>query len=293
MLKDMISKINNSTFYSSLKYFNDIRKKGLVNHKKFLELTNIINNESLSTFFQPILDLNGGNTIGFEILNRPPSSKMFPTTESFYDFIGQTDQVFSFECFCRNLSIQRYFNSLSADTLCRDNLIFLNIHPQVLLDSNYKSGETVQLLQEFGISPEQVVFELTEKQAVTDFVQFEKVLNNYRSQGFRIAIDDAGSGYNSLKTLVYLKPEFIKLDKSLIRHIDQDSVQQKLVSMLLDFANQSDTFVIAEGIEEAEELVFLQKNGVHFGQGYGLGKPHKTLITGKLPQVPSLRLING
>jgi hypothetical protein len=64
---------------------------------------------------------------------------------------------------------------------------------------------------------------------------FEKVINNYRSQGFRLAIDDAGSGYNSLKTLVHLRPEFIKLDRSLIHNIVHNDAQQKMVSLLLNF----------------------------------------------------------
>lgn len=156
-------------------------------------------------------------------------------------------------------------------------MIFLNIHPQVLLDSNYRSGETLQQLEKLQLSPEQIVFELTEKSAVSDFSQFEQILSHYRSQGFRIAIDDAGSGYNSLKSLVHLKPEFIKLDRSLISYIDQNIEQQQMVMLLLEFANQSDTFVIAEGIERIEELSYLREQGVHYGQGYAIGKPDKSL----------------
>ncbi|MNS72058.1 putative membrane protein YjcC [compost metagenome] len=133
------------------------------------------------------------------------------------------------------------------------------------------------------MSPGQIVFELTEKQAVTDYESYEGVLASYRAQGFRIAIDDAGSGYNSLKTLVYLKPEYVKLDRSLIQDIHLNPVQQQIVMILVEYANKSGTHVIAEGIERVEELAYLRERGVHMGQGYALGRPSSELTTGTLP----------
>lgn len=238
--------------------------------------------ESFSTAFQPILSLAGGGTIGFEVLNRPKSSIQFPTTEDFYSYIGKTSNVFKIEGFLRNLSLKRYAEQ--ADKLVNpDNgLIFLNIQPQVLTDSAYRSGTTLDLLEKYGLSPDRVVLELTEKEAVTDYKSFEKIIDNYRKQGFRIAIDDAGTGYNSLKTIISLKPEFIKIDKFLIRDIHLHPAQQQLVELLLDFSTQSDTFMVAEGIENAQELNFLKKIGVHYGQGYALGRPAPELKRGDI-----------
>ncbi|HHW36211.1 MAG TPA: EAL domain-containing protein [Bacillales bacterium] len=272
------------SFYSYLKYLSNRSRKELLNYKRFIELKKIMENQSLNTFFQPILKLDSGKTIGYEVLNRPADSKLFPNTEKFYDFIGQSDQVFSFECFCRNLSLRRFIDRLTEDAHKDTSLIFLNIHPNVLLDGSYHSGETLQLLNELGIEARQVVFELTEKSAVTDFSLFEKVLSNYRAQGFRIAIDDVGSGYNSLKTLIYLKPEFVKLDRSLIQNIDQNLEQQQLVTLIIEYAKQSFTKVIAEGIETVNELKFVRENGVHYGQGYAFGKPDEEIRPGSMPQ---------
>ncbi|MNI57089.1 Phytochrome-like protein cph2 [compost metagenome] len=232
-----------------------------------------MNNERLDTYFQPILQLRSGRTIGHEVLNRPPSSAHFPTTEHFYEFAGRTEQMFRFEQYCRRMSLSRYMERLPLGERGSGKLVFINVHPGVLNDARHKSGETLALLQSLGLSPERVVFELTERQAVQDYVGFEKILSHYREQGFRIAVDDAGSGYNSLKTLVYLKPEFIKLDKSLIRGIHGNREQQELLELVRDYAARSATRVIAEGIETAEELVFLQKADIEFGQGYALGRP--------------------
>jgi EAL domain-containing protein (putative c-di-GMP-specific phosphodiesterase class I) len=153
----------------------------------------------------------------------------------------------------------------------------------VLANPTYRSGQTLELLAKHNLSPSQIVLELTEKETVLDYNHFERIIDHYRQQGFRIAVDDAGTGYNSLKTLVYLKPEFIKIDKSLIRNIGNQPDQQHLVQLLLEFALQSETRIIAEGIETFSELRYLQKLGVHMGQGYALGRPNAELINGELP----------
>jgi EAL domain-containing protein (putative c-di-GMP-specific phosphodiesterase class I) len=278
----MESQIHN--FYSYIKYLNNRRKIDILHYKRLKELQRIVKNNALNTFFQPILKLNTGETIGYEALNRPAVTDHFPNTEMFYEFVGQSNQVFFFECFCRNISFKRYIDRLNGNLQKENSLLFINIHPHVMLDSNYHCGETLQLLSELGIEPNQVVFELTEKSAVTDFPLFEKVLSNYRSQGFRIAIDDVGFGYNSLKTLIYLKPEFIKLDKALIQNIDQKIEQQQLVKLIVEYAKLSSTEIIAEGIERLEDLEYIVAQGVHYGQGYALGKPHQELKRGSIPQ---------
>jgi EAL domain-containing protein (putative c-di-GMP-specific phosphodiesterase class I) len=278
----MESQLHN--FYSYIKYLNNRRKIDSLHYKRLKELQKIVKTNALNTFFQPILNLRTGETIGYEALNRPAVTDQFPNTEMFYEFVGQSNQVFFFECYCRNISLKRYIDRLKGNLQKENSLVFINIHPHVMLDSNYHCGETLQLLSDLGIEPNQVVFELTEKSAVTDFPLFEKVLSNYRSQGFRIAIDDVGSGYNSLKTLIYLKPEFIKLDKSLIQNIDQRVEQQQLVKLIVDYAKRSSTEIIAEGIERFEDLAYIVELGVDYGQGYALGKPHQEIKRGSIPQ---------
>ncbi|MDP4105430.1 MAG: EAL domain-containing protein [Bacillota bacterium] len=279
----LFSKSRTNHFYSYLMYLKERSINEILYYKRLKALHKIMKHNNIGTFFQPILKLKTGETIGFEALNRPNESNLFPNTEDFYEFVGQSNQVFLFECFCRNISLKRFMERLNGNLPQGNTLLFINIHPCVLMDSNYHSGETLQLLSSLGINPKQVVFELTEKSAVKDFSMFEKVLSHYRSQGFRIAIDDVGSGYNSLKTLIYLKPEFIKLDKSLIRNIDQNLEQQQLVKLIIEYAQQSHTEIIAEGIERAKELAFIRKQGVDYAQGFALGKPKEEVLPGSIP----------
>jgi len=274
--------------FSYLKYLFDKRHDDLLYYKSYNELKKIMKDELLETFFQPIVNLHTGETFGFEALNRPGQSQIFPTVDHFYEFVGRTDKVFQFEKFCRNLSLKRYMAGLSETFREEDFNLFINIHPHVLLDRNYHSGDTLQQLAEIGIKPENVVFELTERSAVTDFQEFERVLSHYRSQGYRIAIDDVGSGYNSLKTLIFLKPEFIKLDRSLIQNIEESAASQQLVALINDYAVQSDTKIIAEGIERMEEVKYLQELGIDYAQGYVLGRPSQDIKLGEIPSFSNL-----
>lgn len=277
-------KINQVT--TLLKYLKFLHMHHNYLNQEFLkseEFKGLIHKQKITTVFQPILSLTKNETLGFEILNRPEPTSYFPTTDKFYDYAGQSHTVFMVEAFLRELSLARYSEQAKQTQDHKDQLVFLNIQPQVLADSAYRSGKTLELLKKYNLSPTQIVLELTEKEAVLDYSRFEKIIDNYRQQGFRIAVDDAGTGYNSLKTLVYVKPEFIKIDKSLIRNIHNNREQQHLVELLLEFAAQSKTNVIAEGIETLSELRFLQRLGVSYGQGYALGKPNTALCNGQLP----------
>lgn len=246
--------------------------------KQYAQLLKILMEKKIHTFFQPIISVIDGKTIGYEALNRPIKTKIFSSTEQFYHFLGDTDQVFQFEKLTRQQSIEKYVEQKSQDNYGNKDFIFLNVHPHVLNDANYKSGKTLRFIEEHGLDPRQIVFEITEKQAVQDYSQFERVLNNYRSQGFKIAIDDVGAGYNSLKTMMYMKPDFIKLDRSFIQNIDKELAKQKLVHLFAQYASQSESLVIAEGVERWEELQFLKAIKVDYAQGYYIGRPSENLM---------------
>lgn len=276
--------------FNLIRFYKFIHSKWRTLHEEFnkqKELEALMQKERFHTVFQPILSLEKGSTIGFEVLNRPENSPYFPNTEQFYDYVSSSSEVFMVERYLRNLSFERFSEQIKTAQGHKDHLIFLNIQSQVLAAPSYQSGITLELLAKHKISPYQIVLELTEKEAVLNKEPFEVAIEHYRKQGFRIAVDDAGTGYNSLQTLVSVKPEFIKIDKSLIRNIDKHLEKQQLVELLLEFALQSDTTIIAEGIETLSELRFLKCLGIHLGQGYVLGKPMDYLSEGCMPIVNS------
>ncbi|MFC4411200.1 EAL domain-containing protein [Chungangia koreensis] len=265
------------------KHFIREQKRSIQNTTKHIALDWMIEKEALDTFFQPIISLSSGMNLGYEILNRPPQDSVFQSTEAFYDFVGQTEMHGRFEQYCIHLSTKRFSQFSQELPNGFDTLLFLNIAPQALvqLENNLKDFE--QLLSYHGLLPSQVIFEMTEKQECPDYSVMEKPLITYRKAGFRFAVDDVGSGYNSLKTITVIKPDFIKLDKSLIRYIDQNLDQQNMIRLLVNFSQASGSKLVAEGIERPEEIEYLTAAGIHYGQGYLIGRPAPLLSEGALP----------
>lgn len=259
----------------TLKFFVDYHERLANESEKHHSLQKIISNKLIETYYQPILSLNEEKTLGYEALNRPLKTDTFISTEQFYDFVGHSSRLNEIESLCRNLAVDRFDNQLKDNQ--PDQLLFININPKVLADANFVSGKTLELLKKRQLKPSQIVLEVTEKDAVHDYQAFINVLHYYRNQGFRIAVDDAGTGYNSLKTLVFLQPEFIKIDRSIIHGVAKHRFQQEMVQLLLDYANRVKTEVIAEGIEEQEDYLYLKQLGVHYGQGYLINKPHQSI----------------
>ena len=143
----------------------------------------------------------------------------------------------------RTAAIQR------AGEVGLDTLLFLNVDPNIVNDDTFREGLTVQLLEAHGLHPERIVFEITERSAIDRFELFQAAIEHYRSQGYRIAIDDMGAGYSNLNAICHIHPGFIKIDMALIRSINQDSFKQAVVKSFVVLANLTGSKLIAEGIE--------------------------------------------
>jgi len=124
-----------------------------------------------------------------------------------------------------------------------------------------------------GVEASRVVMELTEHAAVEDYPRLASALEGLRAAGVRLAIDDAGAGFASLMHILRLAPDFIKLDRQLIRGLDVDPTKRSLAASLMRFAEESGATIVAEGVETAAELQALEQLGVLHAQGFYLGRP--------------------
>jgi hypothetical protein len=142
----------------------------------------------------------------------------------------------------------------------------VNVSPSTLMDPSL-----VGLLTSYAC--DRVIVELTEHAPVEDYDDLVPAMQRLREIGVRLAIDDAGAGFSSFQHILQLRPELIKLDRSLTRAVDADPVRYALASALVTFASSLGASVCAEGIETEQELVALQRLGIIYGQGYFLGRP--------------------
>ena len=208
---------------------------------------------------QPIVDLQRAEVVGYEALSRfrgPPNA----TPDRWFQAASELGRGTELEVRVVEKALQLR-KSLPANTF-----ISLNIAPEALLDERMK-----RLLRSQSIAG--TVFELTEHCAVADYSLLSQAIQEVRSLGGFVAVDDAGAGYASLAHILELRPDFIKLDRSLIEGVHRNEAKSALVEMFGTFASRVDAWILAEGLEEPEELVRVMQLGVPLAQGYLLGRP--------------------
>lgn len=207
--------------------------------------------------FQPIVDLRSGTAVGAEALARFESER--PTDSWFAEAA-----VLGLGAEMDLAAVRSAFAQL--DGLAAGQFMSVNASPSVMFDARF--GELVR-----GRPRGQVMIEITEHQPVVDYEQLNGVCRELREDGIRLAIDDAGAGYASLRHILMLQPDIIKFDIALTRGIDRDPVKRALAASLLQFSKEVCATVTAEGIESREELAALIELDVPWGQGYYFGHP--------------------
>jgi len=212
--------------------------------------------------FQPIVDLRTGGKVGAEALARfeVPSVRQPAAWFAEAKAIGLGVEL-------EMAAIRAALHQL--DRIPSGLYLSLNASPDTIMASEFRA--TVG-----DVAAERLVLELTEHESIDDHVLFENAINELRSNGMRLAVDDAGAGFSSFRRILNLHPDVIKLDIGLRRGVDSDPARQALGKALLAFGLDAfDTVVVAEGIETEGEFSTLRRLGCRYGQGFYLGRPSR------------------
>jgi EAL domain-containing protein (putative c-di-GMP-specific phosphodiesterase class I)/GGDEF domain-containing protein len=232
-----------------------------------LRLAEIIDKGQVHTLVHPVLKLDDMSVIGYEALSRGPEGGEFERPDKLFKVAYDADLVLRLERLCRRQAIR------AAADLPEGRLLFMNIEPEAIGDPELRDVMFTALLADAAITPDRIVLEITERTAITDFPSFRSTLEYLRALGFSVAVDDAGAGYGSLQVLAEVRPEWLKIDISLVRGVDADDVRRQLVSILVLFAQRMGVHLIAEGIETPQELETIRELGVGYGQGFLFTEP--------------------
>lgn len=228
------------------------------------EIKRIIHDGLIVPLFQPIFYIQPRKLLGLEVLSRPQKDSYFRNSEALFDTAFRLGMHFDLEMACHKKAIEQLGERVGKHLLC------FNISPYLIEDPRFE--EFISFYKSYT-KLEMIALELTERTAIEDFDNFYKRLRRFMEKGIKISIDDIGSGYASLNSIVELKPQFIKMDLHLIRDIHADQVRQNLLSAIIAFCKKTGITSIAEGIERQEELETLIQFEVDAAQGYLLGKP--------------------
>lgn len=253
------------------------------------ELSRILEQQLLYPHFQPIMNLDTGGVLGYEALIRGPEGSLLHRPAALFDAALRLGRQLELERLCRLRSLE-VFAGMGTDAL-----LFLNVSAAWLASPEHRPGFTVDLLQQLGIPMEQVVIELSEQHPFDARGLSRRAVEYYRRMGFRIAIDDLGTGYSDLKLWSELQPEFVKIDRHFIRGLGADPIKREFVRSIARIGRGLGCLVLAEGIEQMNELRTLQAMGVPFGQGFLLGYPAANPVVALAPaQIrPDLRCRSG
>jgi EAL domain-containing protein (putative c-di-GMP-specific phosphodiesterase class I)/DNA-binding NarL/FixJ family response regulator len=211
--------------------------------------------------FQPIVELDSRQIVGYEALSRFAAEPHRGPDEWFAEAheVGLGPEL---ELAAIRLACER-----SRD-LPRGMFMAVNVSPVTA-----ERPDLLALLA--GCEVSEVVLEVTEHTAVEDYRRFRVAIARVRALGARLAVDDAGAGFSSLRHILELDAELIKLDGSLTRSLEQDPRRRSLAAALIEFGRESGASVLAEHIESELQLIELRRLGVHYGQGFHLGRPQR------------------
>lgn len=239
-------------------------KRLMRNKEKIQEL---IMKESINTVFQPIVRFEDNKVIGYEALSRGPAGTEYENPYLLFDAAAEADVLFELDRLCRKKAL---INSRSINP---GHKLFINCFPTAVHDPEFRDAYLTSFLEEVKINPVNIVLEITEREAIENYELFKEAVAYYSGLGFSIAVDDTGTGYSGLETLFELRPDFIKVDMSIVRGIDKNKVKQELAKALIALSKELNSTVIAEGIETEEELHALREIGVKIGQGFLFARP--------------------
>ncbi len=225
--------------------------------------------------FQPIYDLDDGALIAVEALTRFEGDPYLPP------------DVWFAEAAEAGLGIELELATLEAALDASGGLdpevaLSFNASPDLLSDP--------RLLDLLGrYDGRSLIAEVTEHVIVEDYHRLVDALTVLRARGLRLAVDDAGAGFASFRHVVRLRPDYIKLDRSLTQHLDDDPIRRPLADCLIEFARRTSSEIIAEGIETPADLATWQHLGARAAQGYLLGRPGQLPVPSRMPYAAGLQ----
>jgi diguanylate cyclase (GGDEF)-like protein len=265
-------------------HFDEIQAHVMVTTAETKEAVRRLTDEGrLTTAFQPIWNLETESLLGMEALTRPDPAYGLSGPAEAFDVAEQLGRVHQLDVLCVESALR------AARELPSGVLLFINIAPVTLdLDADADSEDwLLPAVERAGLDPRQVVIEVTERFGGRT-ASVVKCLRRLRKQGFRIAVDDVGTGNSGLEMLRQLDAEFVKIDRSIVSAAATEPGARAVLMAIATFARQTGAFVIAEGIEDDDTLEFLRSIDerelsaemiIQGGQGFRLGRPSATLST--------------
>lgn len=213
--------------------------------------------------YQPIYDIKQWKQIGFEGLFRTEKQHDPETT---FNLAKMQNMLYELDSTSAHKALLSYINAGYGS-----RQLFINVFPSTISNPLFLPS-IKQLICEGEMASRNIVFEINENELI-DFDCLKQGVNNFKKLGFQIAIDDLGSGFSTIKTILELNPDYIKLDKYYIQELQTSERKKYFIDFLLQYCEKYSSHLIVEGVEDNVTLAILKTMGIQYAQGYLLGRP--------------------
>lgn len=231
------------------------------------ELARIIDAGEIETLFHEVIDRRERRVFGYEALVRGPSGSPLHLPLNLFAAASAFGRARELELLCIEAALEAYSKRRLAGNL------FLNASPATFLHFRAEVEYLREAMARHGIRPGDVILELTEQSVMRDYDSMREAVVGIRDLGCRIAMDDLGAGYSSVRTWSELRPDFVKLSRDFVSNVDADPLKSEFLRSIIDIARAGQSAVIAEGVETAGECAELAELGVEYLQGFYFGEP--------------------
>lgn len=231
------------------------------------EVIRVIEKGQFVSFLQPIVDAGTGSIYGYESLLRTNKEAAIPPGRLF--------------AAAQKLGMHSYLDKQARESaiIARKKYIrdgqksFINFLPSTIYNPEFCLQHTFRIIEKYNVNPGDLVFEVVETEKIEDIEHLRKVLNVYKQEGIKVALDDVGAGFSTIEMLEKLRPDYIKIDRTYVSFCDQDGDKQLFIERALKTASNLGIKTLAEGIERKEEYEYCLAAGIPLVQGYYFGKP--------------------
>jgi EAL domain-containing protein (putative c-di-GMP-specific phosphodiesterase class I)/GGDEF domain-containing protein len=231
------------------------------------ELRRVIREEGIRTLWQPVVELESGTVHGFEALARGPKDSMFEMPRTMFALSGRVGAAGDLDRVCRAMAFRE------GSGVASGRKMFVNVLPSTLSSSAWGGGTMPDLLAASGRAPADVVVEVSERAIGSDAESLAPSWDALRAEGFALALDDVGTGRDGGEALDRLRPDYVKVDASVVRGIDANLVKQEIFATIARAGETIGARLVAVGVESAEEVATLRRLGARYAQGYHFAGP--------------------
>ncbi len=232
-------------------------------------LKKIMREEKLTVHFQPIVAVSDpGKVFGYECLVRGiDEGGAVVGPEPMFGAARAAGLLYNLDRAARVKAVEE-----AARQGIEEN-VFVNFNATSVYDPAYCLRSTMEAVEESGIPPGRIVFEVTNSEEIRDTVHLGNIADYFREGGFGVALDDLGSCYGSLNLLAELSPDFVKLDMELVSRAGGAPYKASIARKLIELANELGVIVIAEGVETGEQYRWASAHGADYAQGHYFARP--------------------